>query len=149
MIQLGKVFVHSYSQWLDSITNSMGTNLSNLQEIVQHGEPGMLQSMGLQRVGHNLATEQQLIQPILFTDCWKPYVAAAKQNPQLSAPCKNNLEKVMWHIPSYIWAVKALLGFPGGTVVKNPPTNAGDGVRSLGWEDSLEEEMATGSSILA
>ena len=109
MRQLGKVFVHSYSQWLDSITNSMGTNLSKLQEIVQHGEPGMLQSMGLQRVGHNLATEQQLIQPILFTDCWKPYVAAAKQNPQLSAPCKNNLEKVMWHIPSYIWAVKALL----------------------------------------
>ena len=38
-------------------------------------------------------------------------------------------------------------------MVKNPPSNAGDTrdgiVRSLGWEDPLEEEMATHSSILA
>ena len=38
-------------------------------------------------------------------------------------------------------------------MVKNPPTNAGDtgdaGWIFLGWEDSLEEEMATHSSILA
>ena len=37
-------------------------------------------------------------------------------------------------------------------VVKNLPANAGDiemWVRSLGWEDSLEEGMATHSSILA
>ena len=33
-------------------------------------------------------------------------------------------------------------------VVKNPPANAGDSVRSLGWEDPMEEEMATHSSIL-
>ena len=37
-------------------------------------------------------------------------------------------------------------------VVKNPPTNAGDTretqVWSLGWEDPLEEGMATHSSIL-
>ena len=26
-------------------------------------------------------------------------------------------------------------GFPGGSVVKNPPANAGDTVRSLFWED--------------
>ena len=31
-------------------------------------------------------------------------------------------------------------------MVKNLPANAGE---SLGWEDSLEEEMATRSSILA
>ena len=34
-------------------------------------------------------------------------------------------------------------------MVKNPPANAGDGVRSLGREDALEKEMATHSSILA
>ena len=39
------------------------------------------------------------------------------------------------------------LRFPGGLVVKNPPTIAG--VQSLGGEDSLEEEMAAHSSILA
>ena len=42
------------------------------------------------------------------------------------------------------------MGFPGGTVVKNLPANEGDiRVRSLGWEDPLEEGMATHSSILA
>ena len=38
-------------------------------------------------------------------------------------------------------------GFPGGSVVKNLPANAP--VRSLAWEDPLEKEMATHSSILA
>ena len=35
------------------------------------------------------------------------------------------------------------LGFPGGSVVKNLPTDAGD----TGWEDPLEKEMADHSSI--
>ena len=42
------------------------------------------------------------------------------------------------------------MGFPGNrSMVKNPPANAGDTGLTLGWEDSLEEEMATHSSILA
>ena len=32
------------------------------------------------------------------------------------------------------------MGFPDGTVVKSPPANAGDAVRSLGWEDTLKEK---------
>ena len=40
-------------------------------------------------------------------------------------------------------------GFPGGSVVKNPPANTGDAVRSLGQEDPLEKEMATHSGVLA
>ena len=43
-----------------------------------------------------------------------------------------------------IWASQVTLG------VKTPPTNAGDTetlFRSLGWEDPLEEGMATHSSI--
>ena len=38
------------------------------------------------------------------------------------------------------------MGFPGGTVVKNAPANAGDmgdAAQSLGLKDPLEEEMAT------
>ena len=43
----------------------------------------------------------------------------------------------------FIW------GFPGGSVVKNPPDNAGDtGSILWGQDDSLEKEMATHSSIL-
>jgi len=34
-------------------------------------------------------------------------------------------------------------------VVKNPPAMQETGVQSLGWEDPLEKEMATHSSILA
>ena len=40
-------------RWLDGIINSVDMNLSNLLEIVKTGKPGMLQSMGSQRVGHD------------------------------------------------------------------------------------------------
>ena len=46
-------------RWLDSITDSKDMNLSKLWERVKAREACMLQSMGLQRVGHNLANEQQ------------------------------------------------------------------------------------------
>ena len=45
--------------------------------------------------------------------------------------------------------VLILLGFPSGSVVRNLPTNAGDGGSTLDQEDPLEKEMATHSSILA
>ena len=46
-------------KWLDSITDSIDMSLHKLQEIVKDREPGVLQSMGSQRVRHNLVTEQQ------------------------------------------------------------------------------------------
>ena len=38
---------------------------------------------------------------------------------------------------------------PDGSVVKNPPAMQETRVQFLGWEDSLEKETATHSSILA
>ena len=40
------------------------------------------------------------------------------------------------------------MGFPGGSVVKNPPANAGDSGSIPGWGRSLEKEMTPHSSIL-
>ena len=39
--------------------------------------------------------------------------------------------------------------FPGGSDGEESACNAEDWVQSLGWEDLLEKEMATHSSILA
>ena len=44
-------------RWLDSITGSMDMNLSKLGDS-ERREPGRLQSVGLQRVRHDLATGQ-------------------------------------------------------------------------------------------
>ena len=40
-------------RWLDGITDSMDMSLSKLRESVVDRRPGVLQSMGSQRVGHD------------------------------------------------------------------------------------------------
>ena len=42
-----------------------------------------------------------------------------------------------------------MFNIPGGPVVKNPPTSAGDSDSIPGLENLLEEEMTAHSSILA
>ena len=57
-------------RWLDGIIDSMVMSLSKFLEMVKLGKPGMLQSMGLQRVRHDLATEQQQLSST-FHLIWK------------------------------------------------------------------------------
>ena len=40
------------------------------------------------------------------------------------------------------------MGFRSGSLVKNPPVKEETQVQSLGWEDPLEKEITTHSSIL-
>ena len=50
------------------------------------------------------------------------------------------------------WQIVDAQDFPDGSLVKNPPAmqeTQESWVTSLGWEDTLEEEMATQSGILA
>ena len=46
-------------------------------------------------------------------------------------------------------AIMICKGFPGSSVVKNLTAKQETWVQSLGWEDPLEKEMATHSSIFA
>ena len=58
-------------------------------------------------------------------------------SPQHSGWRENSLVKLLW-------------GFPGGSVIKNPPLSMQETwVRALGWEGLLDKEVATHSSVLA
>ena len=56
---------------------------------------------------------------------------------------------MVWNL-NYIWAyIFYLMGFPGGSVVKNSSPMQETWVQFLCWEDPLEKEMATHTRILA
>ena len=46
-------------RWLDGITDSTDMSLSRLRRQRRTGKPGVLQSMGLQRAGRDLAIEKE------------------------------------------------------------------------------------------
>ena len=67
-----------------------------------------------------------------------------QKTPVQSLGQENLLEKEGLGYPlQYSWASL------GAQSVKKPPVTWETWVRSLGWEDALEEDMATHSSILA
>ena len=132
------------------------------------GRPGVLQSMGSQRVGHDWATELNWIDWQLL-------------HPPLASRPREVLNWNRWRCSKWItiWSfyyytgpdsfiieMRLLLWFKWmGTLwesltvspqwwkvlqtVKRLPTMWETQVRSLGWEDPLEKEMATHSSTLA
>ena len=53
-------------RWLNGITNSMDKSLGELWKLVMDRRPCMLQFMGLQRVGHDWATELNWICIYIF-----------------------------------------------------------------------------------
>ena len=47
-------------RWLDGIMDPMDMSVHRLREMAKNREPGVLQSMGSQRVEQDLTTEQQM-----------------------------------------------------------------------------------------
>ena len=52
-------------------------------------------------------------------------------------------------LPTFPHTYHQIKGFPGGSDGKESPAMRKTWVQSLGWEDPLEEGMATHSSLLA
>ena len=50
---------HQRMRWLDGITKAVDMNLGKLQEMVRTSSPGVLQTTGSQRAGHDWTPEQQ------------------------------------------------------------------------------------------
>ena len=68
-------------RWLDGIADSVDINLSKLWETVEHKRAWLLQSMGLQTVTHDLATEQQpphSIESLIPNNCSVPSLAESR-----------------------------------------------------------------------
>ena len=59
-------------RWLDGITDSMDVSLGKLRDWWWTGRPGMLQSMGSQRVGHDWMTSLSLFTLMHWRRKWQP-----------------------------------------------------------------------------
>ena len=107
------------------------------------GEPGRLPSMGSHRVGHDWSD-------LAAAAC---YVKAVKRaNPKTSYLKEKQFFPLSLSLFFFFWYLCKMMGFPSGSVVKNPPITQEPQeaqVQPLGGEDPLEAGMATHSSILS
>ena len=131
----------------------MATHFSTLaSKIPWTEEPPRLQSMGSQRVGQDWATSLSLFTFMHWRRKWQPppvFLPGESQDGGAwwaavygAAQSRTRLKRLSSSSSSRIASQVA-------QIVKNPPAMWETWVRSLGWEDPLEEEMATHSRILA
>ena len=116
-------------------------------------EPGRLQSMGSLRVGHDWATSPSLFTFMHWRRKWQPTPVILPGESQGQGAWRAAVYGVAlsWTRLKRLSSSSSrlVLGLPGGSVVKNPPTNAGEVGLVPGLGRSLEKERATHSSILS
>ena len=135
-------------RWLDGITDSWAWVWVNSGSWWWTVRPGVLQSMELQRAGHDWATELNWIE--LNSSFWSyPGSSAGKEStcnagdPGLISGLGRSPGEGIGYPLQYSWA--SLVAW----MVKNSPAMWETWVPYLGWEDLLEDSRATHSTILA
>ena len=123
-------------------------------------DPGRLQSMVSLGVGHDQATSLSLFTFMHWRRKWQPtpvFLTGESQGRGSLLGCRLwghtesdmtevTQHSIAQHSIAYIHLYRAFLV---AQTAKNLPTMWETWVQSLGWEDPLEQEMATPSSILA
>ena len=162
-------------RWLDGITDSMDMSLSKLWELVMDRRPGVLQSMGSQRVRHNWTTELNWTERAAHLDqyvtlCVFMCVCSVASHVRLCDAMHCGLPGFFVHgiFQARILEWVAIFFSRGSSsprdqtwiscigrwilyvtqLIKDPHAMRETRVWSLGWEDPLGKVMATHSSIL-
>ena len=104
----------------------------------------MLQFMGSQRVGHDLATEQQISGRRVYRT-----KGCRVKRVQTSSFSQLYLKPIFTITQLMLNFVCLVLASLVAQKVKNPPAMQETWVGSLGWEDPLEKGMAAHFSVLA
>ena len=132
-------------RWLDGITNSVDMSLGRLRELWWTGRPGVMQSMGSQRVRHDWATKlnwteptwkwklrekrsiQRLINSLSKSDDSKYFLSMFFPNISRAFSWR----KMVWYC-YHLTFPRNTQGFPGGSDGKESTCNTGDLVQFLG-----------------
>ena len=144
-------------RWLNGITDSIGMGLGkNSGSWWWTGRPGMLRSIGSQRVRHHWMTElnwtewiSKVEQMIVWTFLkGKICYMMIGLNKEILVCLQNCVFNTIF---TFLFCARPSSRRVSlvAQLVKNPPALRETWVWSLGWEDSLEKRRATHVSILA
>ena len=109
----------------------------------------MLQSTGSQRVGHDLANGHLYTLPCVKQTASGDLLFSTGSSSRGSVMTSMSGLGQEWGGTLKREGIHINVGFPRGSVLRNPPAKQETWVQSRGWADSPEKGMATHSSTFA